>query len=267
MALYASANPAHEHRRGRLTMTDPTGGAPNPEVPIPAEPAGAWPTEPATAPSAAAPAAPPAAAAPPPAGGNWQTPPPPAQPAEPASPIQVPQQYQPVAVADGPAPGLAYGDVVTRIIALVIDSIILWIPYMILSTILVGALFATGGAIGTIFSLVIGFAYAALAGVYFVWTWTTQRASYGQKFLKLETVNATDGATLTRDQAIKRFLFLYAGNLIAIIGQNVFGLALGTLLGIVGLGYVIYLLYTTSKSPKRQGFHDIQASTVVVKHL
>ena len=28
-------------------------------------------------------------------------------------------------------------------------------------------------------------------------TWTTMRASFGQKFLKLETVNAADGATLT----------------------------------------------------------------------
>ncbi len=100
-----------------------------------------------------------------------------------------------------------------------------------------------------------------------MWTWTTQRASYGQKFLKLETVNAADGATLTRDQAIKRLVFLYAGNLIAIVGQNVFGLGLGSLLGLLGLGYVLYLLYTTSQSPKRQGFHDAQAGTVVVKHL
>ena len=74
-------------------------------------------------------------------------------------------------------------------------------------------------------------------------------------------------ATLTRDQAIKRFLFLYAGNLLSTIGNQVFGFGLGSLLALLGLGYILYLLYTTSQSPKRQGFHDVQAGTVVVKHL
>ena len=227
-------------------MTDPTGGAP--QAPIPPQPA----------------APPPAAApAPPPAGGSWNAPP----PGAPQQGFQAPPQFQQAAVEAGPAPGVVYGDVVTRIIALVIDSIILWIPYIILTTIVGGMFLLSGGGMYFILSLVLGVAYAALAGAYFVWTWTTQRASYGMKFLKLECVNAADGATLTRDQAIKRFLFLYAGNLISIVGQNVFGFGLGSLLGLLGLGYVIYLLYTTSQSPKRQGFHDLQAGPVVVKHV
>lgn len=189
--------------------------------------------------------------------GNWQAPP----------PSSSGPNFQQANVEAGPAPGIVYADLVTRIIALVIDSIILYIPYMILASILVGALFATGGAMLTIFSLVIGLAYAALAGVYFVWTWTTQRASYGMKFLKLECVNAADGATLSRDQAIRRFLFLYAGTLVSVIGQQVFGFGLGSLLGLVGAGYELYLLWTASQSSKRQGFHDVQAGTVVIKHL
>jgi uncharacterized RDD family membrane protein YckC len=227
-------------------MTDPTWGAPSPETPIPPAPAPQAPVPPAPAP---------------PAGGSWNAPPP-----TPA-PGSFNPNFQQAAVEAGPAPGVAYADIVTRIIALVIDSVILWIPYAIVSSILIGALFLSGGAIAMILGLVVGVLYAALAGAYFVWTWTTQRASYGQKFLKLETVNASDGATLTRDQAIKRFLFLYAGNLISVVGQQVFGLGLGSLLGLLGLGYVLYLLYTASQSPKRQGFHDVQAGTVVVKHL
>jgi uncharacterized RDD family membrane protein YckC len=215
----------------------------------------------AAPPPAAAPAAPPpAGTVPPPGGGNWSSPAPSAA-STPAINLQQP------AVEPGPAPGIVYADLVTRIIALVIDSLILAIPYFILNTIIVSALFFSGGATFTILSLIVGLLYAALAGVYFVWTWTTQRASYGQKFLKLETVNAADGATLTRDQAIKRFLFLYAGVLISAIGQNVFGFGLGSLFGLVGFGYALYLLYTASQSPKRQGFHDVQAGTVVVKHV
>lgn len=227
-------------------MTDPTGGAP--QAPIPPQPV----------------APPPAAApAPPPAGGSWNAPP----PGAPQQGFQTPPQFQQAAVEAGPAPGIVYGDVVTRIIALFIDSIILFIPYAIVGSIVTGLFLFSGGAMYTIIALIVGLAYAALAGAYFVWTWTTQRASYGMKFLKLECVNAADGATLTRDQAIKRFLFLYAGNLLATIGNQVFGFGLGGLLGLVGLGYIVYLLYTTSQSPKRQGFHDVQAGTVVVKHV
>jgi hypothetical protein len=40
---------------------------------------------------------------------------------------------------------------------------------------------------------------------------------------------------------------------------------LGTLLSLALFGYVLYLLYTTASSPSRQGFHDVQSSTVVVK--
>jgi uncharacterized RDD family membrane protein YckC len=225
-------------------MTDPTGGAPSPQAPLPPQ------------------SPPPAAAPTPPAGGNWNAPPPGA-----AAPGGFNPNFQQAVVEAGPAPGIAYADIVTRIIALVVDSIILFIPYVIVSTILLSAFILSGGAMYTIIGLVVGVAYAALAGAYFVWTWTTQRASYGQKFLKLETVNAADGATLTRDQAIKRFLFLYAGNLVSIVGNQVFGFGLGSLLGLLGFLYIIYLLYTTSQSPKRQGFHDVQAGTVVVKHL
>ncbi len=200
---------------------------------------------------------------PPPPSGNWQAP----QPPPAGAPGGFNPNFQQAAVEVGPAPGIVYADLVNRIIALVIDSIILAIPYWIVNGIVVGMFILSGGAMFTLFLLVVGVLYAVLAGAYFVWTWTTQRASYGMKFLKLECVNAADGATLTRDQAIKRFIFLYAGNLLSIVGNNVFGFGLGSLLGLVGLLYTLYLLYTASQSPKRQGFHDLQAGTVVIKHL
>ena len=50
---------------------------------------------------------------------------------------------------------------------------------------------------------------AAISLAYFVYTWTTMRASPGQKVFNLETVNAADGATLTQNQAIKRWVYLF----------------------------------------------------------
>ena len=194
--------------------------------------------------------------------GNWQTPPPPT----PAPGGFDPANFKQAAVEAGPAPGVAYADLVTRIIAMVIDSIILWIPWIIVFSVVAGAFVLSGGFGFAIVGLVLGVIWAAVTAAYFVWTWTTMRASYGQKFLKLETVNAADGATLTRDQAIKRWAFLFGPNAVAMVASNVLGL-LGSLVSLLVLVYVIYLLYTASQSPKRQGYHDIQAGTVVVKRL
>jgi uncharacterized RDD family membrane protein YckC len=258
-------------------MTDPNGGAPNPEVPVPAEPAGALPTEPAAAPPAATPAPPPAAAAPPPAGGNWQTPPPPAQPAEPAPQMQVPQQFQPVAAAAGPAPGVAYADLVTRLIAFVIDAVLLWIVMVFvgiaLGALLFGFLLGGGFFLALIAAVLLSVASLAVSAAYFVWGWTnpSMRASLGQRALGLNTVNALDGATLTREQAVRRWFFLYGLLAVASVLQTTLGASdisfLGPLIGLLSLAYVVFLIWTTSKDAKRQGFHDIKASTVVVKRV
>jgi uncharacterized RDD family membrane protein YckC len=40
---------------------------------------------------------------------------------------------------------------------------------------------------------------------------------------------------------------------------------IGQIISLAVLIYLVYLLYTTAKSPTKQGFHDIFANTVVVK--
>lgn len=249
-------------------MTDPVGGAPNPEVPIPVEPADAMPMEPAAA------APPPATPAPPPAAADWQTPPPPVQ--APAS-YQAPAQFQPVAAAAGPAPGIAYADLTTRVIAFIIDGILLGILSAFISlalgAVLLGFLLS-GGFFGVIIATVLlSAATLFLSAVYFVWGWTNpaMRASLGQKALNLQTVNAADGATLTRDQAVRRWGWLYGVFVLANVVQLVLGSTdlaiLGSLISLATLAYFVFLIWTTSKDAKRQGFHDIKASTVVVKRV
>jgi uncharacterized RDD family membrane protein YckC len=205
-------------------MTDPAGGAPTPPPP-----------EPTPAPPAAAPPS------------SWQSPPP-----------VSPAQFQQAPVAAGPAPGVAYADLVTRIIAVFIDGIILAIIYWIL--LFVAAAISIGAGAGLIVTLLFGVIWAGASIVYFVYTWTTMRASPGQKFLNLETVNAADGATLTQNQAIRRWVFLWGPIALGAIVP-----ILGILISLLALIYLIYLIYTINQSPKRQGYHDVQASTVVVK--
>ncbi len=210
-------------------MTEPTGGAPTP--PPPQDP------------------------------GSWQAPPPTPQP-----------QFQQAPVAAGPAPGVAYSDLVTRIIAYIIDAILLSIVFWVVGIAILGGLLLTGGVAGAIIGfLVLGVLYLAGSAIYFIYTWTTMRASPGQKVLNLETVNAADGATLTRDQAIRRWAFLFGPSALGTVANFALGgtsiAILGTLVSLATLVYTIYLLYSASQSPKRQGFHDVQAGTVVIKRM
>ena len=215
-------------------MTDPAGGTPTPP--------------PATPPPAT----------PPPA--NWQ------QQTAPTS------GFQTAPVAAGPAPGVIYADLVTRIIAYIIDAILLTVLTWLVEIILVGLLTAIGGVIGLLIGFVV-FAVIVLVGsaVYFVYTWMNMRASPGQRILGLETVNAADGSTLTQPQAVRRWGWLYGVFALATVGQIVLTGSslslLSTLLSLATLGYTIFLLYSASQSPKRQGYHDVQAGTVVVKRV
>ena len=74
---------------------------------------------------------------------------------------------------------------------------------------------------------------------------------------------------LQRPVAVRRWLFLYGVTALASALQ--FGLSgtslagLSSLIGLAAFAYSLYLLWTTSQSPKRQGFHDVQAGTVVIK--
>lgn len=192
-----------------------------------------------------------------------QAPPPPAA-TQPASAWTAPP---PGSTKDaGPAPGVAYADLGIRIGAYIIDVIVMFVLFFIVSVIIIGVLASFGGVASTVLGFIFLVAFeAAFSVIYFVYGWTRLRASPGQKVLGLETVNAGDGATLTQPQAIRRWLWLFGPFVLLSALQLVVGTTLGSLFGLVSLGYLIYLLYTVNSDPKRQGYHDHQAATVVVK--
>ena len=173
-----------------------------------------------------------------------------------------------VPVAAGPAPGVAYADLVQRIIAIVIDGLVLGIGYAILWGVVVATLFAVGSFGGALIGVVVGgVLYLVASAIYFIYTWTKMRASPGQRILGLEVVNASDGSTITQPQAVRRWLFLWGPSAVATVFGYTAGTlgALGFVVSLAAFIYLIYLLYTASQSPKRQGFHDVQSNTVVIK--
>lgn len=166
------------------------------------------------------------------------------------------------------AGGLTYADVPARLIAYIIDAVIMGVAFGILYGIF-GALFI-GSALGGfdflffVWFVVLLLIYAAGSAIYFIYTWTKMRGSPGMRVLGLEVLNAADGAVLTQPQAIRRWLFLFGPFVVGQAAALMLG-GLGTILSLLLFGYVLYLLYTTANSPTRQGFHDVQAGTVVVK--
>ena len=113
------------------------------------------------------------------------------------------QAPAPVVAPAGPAPGLAYAGLGVRIVALIIDYILLLIVFLFVS-IALGAIFLgtliNGGTAGALIAgVLLAIANLVISAVYFIWAWTKPdlRASLGQRALGLNTLNAADGATLT----------------------------------------------------------------------
>jgi uncharacterized RDD family membrane protein YckC len=213
-----------------------------------------------------------------------QTPPPapPAEPAQGGAAEPTPPSTGWASVEGTPVPGTAgfvYADVPNRVFAYIIDAILLFIVTFIVSLLVYGIVGQPTTAtlnedatdlgnlatvnVNWLATLVGALVSTAISAAYFIYTWTTMRGTPGMKVLGMQVGNQGDGATLTRDQAIKRWIFLGAplGLISALAGVS----SIGLIIGLLGLLYLIFLLVTTAQSPTKQGFHDKQAGTMVVK--
>jgi hypothetical protein len=261
LGTIAVGTPVDQASRLAGTMSNvaynPSGGCPM-TGPDPANPAPADPTPPMTPPMAPPPASPPPAS---PGLPSWTT------------------QLTSTAPVPGPA-GLYYADVPNRIIAQIIDAILVAIVGIIVGIVVYGIV-GPATSITTVadpnsllgvridtstnwVSTIIGAIFGlAISAGYYIYTWTAMRGTIGQKALGMQVGNAADGATLTMEQAVRRWLAL----------GGIFSLAqflnplplLGLLIGLISLVWVIALLVTTAQSPTKQGLHDQFAHSVVVK--
>lgn len=238
------------------------GGGPGPEQPAPEQPVPAAPAP--EQPVLEAPAPPPAALqAPPPVA---PPPPPPAAPAGPSQPMQI-GGWSPMPAAAGPAEGLVYCDFTTRVIALIIDGVLIGL----IPSIILGAIFPVYVFSGL--GLTFGFSVvnlaittvllAALSAGYFIYTWSKMGGSIGQQVLKIRVVNESDRSLITTNVAVTRWALLAGPGVVAQVGWAFSGI--GWILGLASLGWAIYLAYTTLGDARRQGFHDKYAKTIVVK--
>jgi uncharacterized RDD family membrane protein YckC len=171
----------------------------------------------------------------------------------------------------GPA-GYYYADIPNRLIAYIIDAIIVGIVGVIIAAIL-GGIF--GGVVNNnplspnfqsvnyVALLVVAVVGLIVNAAYFIYTWVAMRGTVGMRLLGMQIGNELDGRTLTYNQAAIRWVFLFGPFALAQF-LNPWP-ALGLLISLIAFIYLIALLVTTAQSPTKQGIHDKQAHTMVVK--
>jgi uncharacterized RDD family membrane protein YckC len=230
---------------------DVTQGVPPAQPPAypPAEPtppaAGlpAEPTPPAYPPAAQPPAYPPAE---PSAPAAW--PPPPAYPAaQPPPPTQYPAQAWPGPVEPlGPAPGLQFAPHGARLVAYIVDAILIGVlvtAVAIALALLTAGLAAVGaGALAALSILVLIVATPVVGFLYFPWFWVHGGATPGMRIFNLRVVRDADGGPIGWGAALLRLIGFWVSSLVFYLG-------------------FIWILV----DKRRRGWHDLLAGTVMVQ--
>jgi uncharacterized RDD family membrane protein YckC len=171
-----------------------------------------------------------------------------AWPAALGSPVPVP----------GPA-GLLHADVANRVVALFIDALLVFAATSALGLLVFGV-FGTE-LLGLMLWLLVS---CLLSAAYFVYSWSSVRATAGMKLLGLQIGHERDGRPVTREHALARWAML---GLPLVLAQSIGGSSepVGAILATVGLVWLLVLLYSIAMSPGKQGYHDRVARTVMVK--
>jgi len=165
-----------------------------------------------------------------------------------------------------------------RVIAFILDLIVLAIAGLVLAVV-IGGLFgglsgagtsaggsldSTDGDLNMAAFLVVAIAQLALGFVYFGYPWVALRGTVGMKALGLQVADQVDGHSIDWDMAFVRWLLLGVPATLATFAVWVPSV-LGLFLTIVGSAWLAALLYTIGRSQTRQGLHDRRARTIVAR--
>ncbi len=169
----------------------------------------------------------------------------------------------------GPA-GLLLADVPNRILALVVDIIILSVVGFGLAWLFgglvnePGALDSAGRSLDIAAFLVVLVLQAVISLSYFVGFWSLFGATPGMRLLGLRVGQESDGEPLAARPAVLRWLMLGIPALLASLIIYVPD-AIGVLLGVLGAVWLLLLLYTMAQGPAKQGLQDRVAHSIVVR--
>jgi uncharacterized RDD family membrane protein YckC len=169
----------------------------------------------------------------------------------------------------GPA-GLMLADVPNRIMALIIDIIVLSVTGFVLAWLFgglvseQGALDSPGGQLDVMAFLIVLLLQLVISLGYFGGSWVLLSTTPGMRLLSLRVGDASDGLPLAKRQALVRWLVLGVPSLLVSLALYVPSSVAVVLAGF-GLAWLLLLLYTMAQSPTKQGLHDRWARSIVVR--
>jgi uncharacterized RDD family membrane protein YckC len=174
---------------------------------------------------------------------------------QPVSPEPIPPaqpSWQAPEEPAGPAPGYEFGDFGPRLLAYIVDGLIL--TGVVIAAVLIMAIpfaaIAGTGSRGSLsgpeagFVILIFLAIAVITLGYFPYFWSHGGATPGMRMMGLKVVRDVDGGPVSVGQAIIR-----------LIGYWVSG-------AVIYLGFIWIFI-----DKRRRGWHDLIAGTVVVKQI
>ena len=140
---------------------------------------------------------------------------------------------------EGPAPGVAYGGAGERLLAYIIDGLVVLVANFVLFLAAVLLL-----VIALPVGILVFLAIFVVDIAYFPYFWKTRGQTPGMRQFQLYVVRDRDGGPITTGQAILR-----------LIGYWVDGV-------VFYLGFIWILI-----DSRRRGWHDLIAGTVVIKRI
>jgi uncharacterized RDD family membrane protein YckC len=174
----------------------------------------------------------------------------------------------------GTAAGTNVADFMTRVVAWIIDGVVIGVANYIVNAILFNLLILS---LGGLYVVLQALAIAAISAAYFIYFWTTRKQTPGMMFMKLQVVKDGSGAALTQAEAIRRWLYLglplALGTLLSTgVGLGGFGtlgglyilFTLATIVAIVSIVWELYLAYATNNDARKQGPHDKAVGSLVI---
>ncbi len=167
-------------------------------------------------------------------------------PQQPPAPAPPPVAWQAPPPEPGPAPGVRFAGHGPRLIAYILDTIIIGLIIVALSIVL-GLVMAGGAAAGSggilISGVVLWFAAIFIVSLaYFPWFWARGGQTPGMKMFRLRVVRDADGGPISGAAAILRLLGFWVNSAVFYIG---------------------FIWVFVDK--RRRGWHDLIAGTVVIE--
>jgi len=163
---------------------------------------------------------------------------------QPASTWEAPEE------PGGPAPGLEYGGFGPRLIAYLIDVVIVGIVVTVIMLLAIAIGFASGDLVvgqapgnGAVAPLIVGAVAVTVISIsYFPWYWMHGGATPGMRMFGLRVVRDRDGGTISLGSAVARVIGMWVSSAVMYIG---------------------FIWVFVDK--RRRGWHDLIGGTVVVR--